>query len=98
LFQLINQGCFDISFLRRKNRPWKPIFRPRLGYTLSGIRCSLITKKNVSFARKEGMLRGNTWFVLGKQTVCSGQIDHLFGKNRCLVWLKDRFLLKALLE
>ena len=68
------------------------------GYTLSGIRCSLITKKNVSFARKEGMLRGNTWFVLGKQTVCSGQIDHLFGKNRCLVWLKDRFLLKALLE
>ena len=27
------------------------------GYTLSGIRCSLITKKNVSFARKDGMFR-----------------------------------------
>ncbi|EDV03876.1 hypothetical protein BACINT_03002 [Bacteroides intestinalis DSM 17393] len=68
------------------------------GYTLSGIRCSLITKKNVSFARKSGMLKGNTWFVWGKQTVCSGQIGHLLENNRWLVWLKDRFLLKTLLE
>ena len=44
------------------------------------------------------MLKGNTWFVWGKQTVCSGQIGHLLENNRWLVWLKDRFLLKTLLE
>lgn len=55
-------------------------------------------RKNASFARTDGMLRGNRWSVLGKQTIYFGQIDHLFGKNGWLVWLKKRFPLKVLLE
>ncbi|MBS6238877.1 MAG: hypothetical protein KH897_11040, partial [Bacteroides sp.] len=65
-FQLINQGCFDISFLRRKNRPWKPIFRPRLGVALRKTTQMLSISRVEDAEMKEAFFRQLPWKIVSK--------------------------------